>query len=492
MAMLIPPTYQATAIVHLNAQSRTSSTSAQIVQSVAAYAAMVTSDEVLGTVMKKYPDLNRQLLSKQLVVTPDTNGQNIALAMSLPRPKVAASFANDLAHLFVTQQNTVIKLNYDKQLKLLDDTIASEQKQIDVLNQKIIQTSSTNTTLIQQYQDQRNQLQSLQTQNITDKDNLVTQQALYSQPLSVIQSATAPTRPSTVLGLIPVMPVTILIMLILGGGTIFFIEQWADRISSIYALQKKVRLPLFGALRWTVPAPTDIPVRAFCEFDQPYVEECRVMMADMLFHAEDSRARVLAITALKPRAGTSSIAVQLAALLAQSKRRVLLIDANLHQPSLHERLEVRNDAGLARLLEEARMMKVAVAPGASHVGVSHPGTVNILDSMPVENFILPTPLPNLYLLPAGRASVNPTSLLSMQEMGQFLTWAAMHSDYIILDCPSLALAEAHVLGSLSDQAYVVVDATRDRIKQLVAIKDELMGSSVKLSGLIVNKLNRWI
>ena len=151
LVTLMPPMYQATAIVHLNAQSRSGGASAQIVQSVAAYAAMATSDEVLGTVMKSYPSLNRLLLSKQLLVTPDTNGQNIALAMSLPRPKMAASFANDLARLFVAQQNAAIKLNYDKQLKLLDDTIASEQKQIDVFNQKIVQAPSTDTTLIQQY-----------------------------------------------------------------------------------------------------------------------------------------------------------------------------------------------------------------------------------------------------------------------------------------------------------------------------------------------------
>jgi hypothetical protein len=39
---------------------------------------------------------------------------------------------------------------------------------------------------------------------------------------------------------------------------------------------------------------------------------------------------------------------------------------------------------------------------------------------------------------------------------------------------------------------VVVDATRDRLKQVAVMKDELMGGRVRLAGLIVNKLNRWI
>jgi protein-tyrosine kinase len=487
LANALPPTYQATAIVHLDAQARAGGSGASVIQSVAAYATMATSDSIVGTVLPHYADLNRLLLSRQIQSVPDLNGQNIMLSVTLPHAKEAANLANDLAHLLVTQQNAAIKQAYEQQIGMLNHTIADEQKQIDGLNKKIVQTPATNTTLIQQYQDQRSQVQNLQNQNVTQRDNLLTQQMLYGEPLSVLQTATVPNKPSTLLGRIPLAPLTMLVLLILGGVLIFFLEHRAGRINSVYALQQKVVLPIFGALRWSNPAPHEIPLRAFCELKRPYVEECRVMMADILFQAEEAQAHILAITALKPHAGISTIAAQLAALLAQSKRRVLLIDANLHQPSLHERLEVHNEVGLARLLEEARMMKVTLSsPG------TNPGMVSVIDRLPIENFILSTALPNLFLLPAGRPSVNPTSLLSMPEMGQFLKWAATRSDYIVIDCPSLAFAEVHVLGSLSDQAFVVIDATRDRLKQVMEIKDGLMGSSVKLSGLIVNKLCRWI
>ncbi len=487
LAAALPPAYQATAIVHLNAQARADASGAPVVQSVASYASMATSDSIISTVLPHYPNLNRLTLSRQIESLPDMNGQNIMLSVTLPRAKEAANLVNDIARLLVTQQNAAIKQAYAQQIVLLNNTIASEQKQIDALNGKIVRTPTTSTALIQQYQDQRGQIQNLQNQNMTQRDNLLTQQALYSEPLSVIQTATIPNKPSTLLGQIPLVPTTMLLLLFLGSMLIFFLEQWADRITSVYALQQKVVLPILGTLRWNNPAPHEMPLRAFCELKQPYVEECRVMMADILFKAEMAQAHSLAVTALKPHAGTSTIAAQLAALLAQSKRRVLLIDANLHQPSLHERLETHNEAGLARLLEEARMLKVtAYSPDTD------PALISVIDRLPVENFILPTALPNLFLLPAGRPSVNPTSLLSMPEMEQFLKWAAMRCDYIVIDCPALTFAEVHVLGSLSDQAFVVVDAARDRFKQVMEIKEELMGSSVKLSGLIVNKLRRWI
>ena len=63
---------------------------------------------------------------------------------------------------------------------------------------------------------------------------------------------------------------------------------------------------------------------------------------------------------------------------------------------------------------------------------------------------------------------------------------------MVIDCPALTYAEAHVLGGLSDQTFLVIDATKDRLKQLENIKEELISTGVRLSGLIVNKLGRWI
>src|SRR5436305_2251490 len=483
LAVLIPPTYQATAIVQVNTSHNSSF---QAVQSVTAYAFLITSDNVLGTVLQSYPNLNRQALAKQLLVTPNTTGQSLTIQVNLPTAKNAAKLANDLANVLVSQQNHLIKDQYAKQLQLLTNQINEEQKIIDTLNEKILKTTTSNITLIQQYNTEIDQHRNLQTQYINQKQNLLTEQALYSQPLSVIQTASVPTKPSSLAGMIPWVPLAMLVLVIIGSVAIYYLEQWADRVNSVYALQQKVTQPLLGSLRWIQPGPQDIPLQTFCELKQPYVEDCRVMMADVLFRAEEARARILAVTSLQSGAGTSSVAAQLAALLAQSRRRVLLIDANLHAPSLHLRLGMHNQVGLAHMLEDARMMQVHSTTG------SQQSTVNMLDRISLDNYIMATALENLYLLPAGSSLLNPTSLLSIPEVEQLLSCVAQHSDYVVIDCPALNFAEMHMIGSLSDQTFVVVDATRDRIKQIVKVKDELTGSGVKLSGFIVNKLGRWV
>ena len=108
LTVLLPPTYQATAVVQINAPHNASSPS-QAILPVSAYAVMVTSDSVLGTVLKSYPRLNRQSLSKQLVVTSDPSGNNFTIAVTLPNAKEAADFVNALAHLLVAQQNAQVK-----------------------------------------------------------------------------------------------------------------------------------------------------------------------------------------------------------------------------------------------------------------------------------------------------------------------------------------------------------------------------------------------
>ncbi|HLX39621.1 MAG TPA: hypothetical protein VKR42_03775, partial [Ktedonobacteraceae bacterium] len=475
------------------------------------------------------------LVGKGLTVVPTVASASLQIEVTLSNAKEAANLANDLANTLVTQQNAEIKAEVAQEIKIISARITSEQNTINNLNQEIIKTPSTDTAQIQLYQSEITQQQGLQTSDIKSLQSLQEEQQLNSSPLSIVQAATAPTKPSSILGLIPFSPLLAILLFIVGLVSIIMIERRADRINSAYALQQKVKLPVLGALRWIRSSPLEVPLQTLSASKQPYAEECKVMMADILFHAENAGAHVLAVTATRPKAGTSSIASQLAALLAQSKRLVLLVDANLHDPVQHKRLGVTNDSGLSRMLEDVSVLKIHAVPGADGFPAELPQQVGsvvdanwesyptaqvprvasqsrsaarvqnsngngngngftLVDKFPLDSYILPTKIPNLYVLPAGKpaAGTDPSSLLSMPEMEMFLQRLTKHADFIIVDCPSLFYAEAHVLGSLSDQTYMVVDVTKNRMHQVLNAKDELLSTSVKLSGLIANKLGRWI
>lgn len=539
-ARLLPPTYQALTIVELNTQSR----GGGIVKPVTAYAALLTSDSVMNTILKKYPDLDRlTFTTKQLVVTPVLTSETIEIEVTLPGAKEAASIANDLAGLLVAQQNAYIESELDQEVKILQGRITNEQNTINHLNQQIIQTPASSTATIQLYQSQITQQQNLQTRDITSLQTLQANQQLNGAPLSVVQLATPPTKPASLIGQIPIAPVILLLVVLLGVACVISIEQRAGRIYEINALQQKAALPVLGSLRWVRASPEEVTLDTFCKSRNPYTEDCKIMMADILFHAEEANARILAITAIKSNSGSSTIASQLAALLAQSKRRVLLIDGNLYRPTQHARLGVSNEGGLAKVLEESRFAKVQansennhanyalnqqnssdvnareVAGAVMFAGDRGPAEIPVVKTgklikrFDVRNanhasvyemielaelfrflsrYVLPTGIQNLFVLPAGKPNMDPSSLLSMPEMEQFLRWVSRPIDFVVIDCPSLVHAEAHVLGALSDQTYLVVDATKNRVKQVQSTKEKLQSAHVKLSGLIVNKLGRWI
>ena len=557
VAALFPPTYQATALVQLNAQAHPS----QVIQPIPAYATLVTSDSVLSDVLKRYPLDRTTFVTKQLTVTPDTTSETISIQVTLPNAKMSAGVANLLAQKLVTQQNAYIQSQYNKELQIIKDRISNDQKTLDQLNQaydKAAQANPPNTTTLQQLNSQISQQENLQNQDLSQQQALETEQALDNTPLSIVQSALVPHKPSSIVGLIPLHLVVVVVAFFLGLVAIGILEQSAGRINGVYALQKRAASSILGSLRWTSPSPQKVPIGNFCVSQTPYAEECRVMMADVLFHAEQSDAHILAITSIKARSGSSTIAAQLAALLAQSKRRVLLIDANLYAPSLHKRLGIANGVGVGGMLGELRSMRIippkqvkapveapgqfaipqsaAGVPKQATVRIFHPRFMNNVSSQhgynwlapdpaavngmnaqhyapvnslsadgltdqgdvefgrgfPFDRYIVPTSIENLYVLPAGKSAMNPSSLLSVPEMGYFLKWASRPIDFIVVDCPSVAYAESRVLGSLSDQTLLVVDATRDRLKQVLNAEDELLSTGVKLSGLIVNKLGRWI
>src|SRR5258706_10249060 len=533
LSSVLPPQYQTTSLVQLNGGAR-----GLVVQPVASYANLVMGDAILGTALKSFPTINPASIgTKQLVVNSDAKSNSISIQVTLSNGKDAAGLANALAQLLVTQQNAVIKQQYAVELSLINKNIQADQTQITNLDKQIIalasQTpSASNTAAIQQLQNQEGQYQSRKTNDQNQYQQLVTDQTLYSQPLSIVQTAIAPNKPSGITGVLPLGPLSLGVMFLLGLTAIFFLEKGAKRVNGAYSLLKAIALPVLGALRWTSPDPSSAPLRTLIESKRPYAEDCRVMMADILFHAEDARASILAVTAQKPKAGTSSVASELAALLAQSKRRVLLIDANLYQPVQHKRLGIPNDAGLAKMLEELRNLKLNLAVSSQEPiemsqqaavsmmetrrvagvqpnqvpvvkmhqqryssnsnGASEHKVNDIAEKFPFDSYIVSTSIQNLYALPAGKPTMNPASLLSMPEMEHFLQWSSKPIDFVVIDCPALTHAEAHVLGSLSDQTYLVVDATRDRVKQVEATKEDLLGTGVRLSGLVVNKLGRWI
>lgn len=165
--------------------------------------------------------------------------------------------------------------------------------------------------------------------------------------------------------------------------------------------------------------------------------------------------RVLMIASALPSEGKTLVASNLALVLSGSYgRRVLVIDADLRRPSLHEAFGVENTSGIAdRLVRE------------------NPG---LLPTVAIS--------PTLDLLLAGAPQADPMRIVTGQGMRRLIEESARSYEWVIVDTPPVALLpDAHLLAAMVDRVLLVIEAGKtpyDVIQKSVAMigKERIIGT----------------
>jgi succinoglycan biosynthesis transport protein ExoP len=172
--------------------------------------------------------------------------------------------------------------------------------------------------------------------------------------------------------------------------------------------------------------------------------------------------KVIAVTSTLPSEGKTSTALNLAVVLGQLGKRVVLIDADLHKPRLHETLRLSNRVGLVSILAE-----------------------NIAPTEAIQK----TSIPGVFVVTAGPNSPNPSGLLSSDAMKMFLEFVSMNFDYVIIDTPPVSpVADALLLGNLTDGVVLTVKGGSTPREQIIRVRDKLLRSNVKILGVLINNL----
>jgi capsular exopolysaccharide synthesis family protein len=173
--------------------------------------------------------------------------------------------------------------------------------------------------------------------------------------------------------------------------------------------------------------------------------------------------RSVVVTSCFPGEGKSSTAANLAVSLAQLGKRVLLVDADLHRPRLHDVFKVANKTGLVSILAEG---------------------------LEPSQAILKTTVPGVYLVPSGPPSPNPSGLLSSEGMSKFLELAGMNFDAVVVDTPPLfPVSDVLVFAQQTDGIVLCVRAGRTSREQVVKARDRILRSRATALGVLLNGLD---
>jgi len=153
---------------------------------------------------------------------------------------------------------------------------------------------------------------------------------------------------------------------------------------------------------------------------------------------------------------------------AERKQRVLVIDCDLRRPSLHERLGIPNDRGLADLLQHG---------------------FTDFDSFPLDELVVPTRIPNLWMLPAGSVDATASSLLYSysSDLEALLRRFRKDFDLVVIDTPPMRLyADGRTLGRMSDGVVMVVRANRISREELRSAYLQFAQDQIPILGTILN------
>jgi succinoglycan biosynthesis transport protein ExoP len=266
---------------------------------------------------------------------------------------------------------------------------------------------------------------------------------------------------------ISTLSTTLLLGLMLGVGGALFREWMDDRMRSAGDVRSATGLRILGRVP-SMPWVLNLSVAAQKVALDPasdVAEAYRAIRAAVDSAAPRERCRTILITSAGSTDGKTTSAANLAIAMAQTGKRVLLVDAVLRDPMVHVVFGVSPNSGLSTLLGSQTM-----AP---------------------EKTIRKTVINGLWVLPAGLTPHSPTELLNGPALASLLDDLADKYDHVIIDAPPLSdLPDARIIAASCDLTLLVVRADTATRRQTLLARDGLMGVGAHILGLILTRAPR--
>jgi capsular exopolysaccharide synthesis family protein len=274
--------------------------------------------------------------------------------------------------------------------------------------------------------------------------------------ITMIDPATTPRSPSSSRSRF-YFPFAAVIGLAGGAGLAFLFENLDTTLYSVAQITEASGVDVLAR----VPQVTEGEPVVFPEARSPLGEAFRRLQTNLLTPYREQSPRTLMVTSTEPGEGKSTVVANLAQVLAQSGRKVLVVDSNLRDPTLHQLFDVSSSVGLSNVVKEGVRSAAAVQA---------------------------TNIPGLYVLASGPLPGNPTDLLTSPQMPELITELGGQYDAVLWDTPALGpVIDAATIAPSVEGTLLVVQRAMVRREDLQAVLDQLRLSRANLVGVVVNR-----
>jgi capsular exopolysaccharide synthesis family protein len=195
----------------------------------------------------------------------------------------------------------------------------------------------------------------------------------------------------------------------------------------------------------------------------PASEAYRNLRMNLQFAALDKKLRTLLVTSPGPGEGKSTTLANLAVTMAQLEQRVIMVDADLRRPCLHQLFDLKNDSGLTTMMVEDQA----------------------LDSPPLQN----STQKGLQLIASGPLPPRPSDLLGAKRMETVIEKLLAQADILLFDAPPImAVTDAVILATKVDGVLLVVSAGETKREHVQQALERLNKVNAHILGTVLNNV----
>lgn len=193
----------------------------------------------------------------------------------------------------------------------------------------------------------------------------------------------------------------------------------------------------------------------------PISEAYRTLRTNVQFTSVDSKTKKIMITSSGPREGKSTTVANLAVSIAQAGKSVLVIDADLRNPTQHKLFQLGNFEGLSNFL------------------VQHEEG---------QNYLKETTVPGVKVLTGGPIPPNPAELVGSQRMKRLIEDVSEQFDVVLIDTPPIiAVTDAAIIAQEVDGVILVLASGEVNKEYAQRAKEQLDKVGAKILGAVINK-----
>ncbi|WP_180048466.1 MULTISPECIES: polysaccharide biosynthesis tyrosine autokinase [unclassified Acinetobacter] len=208
----------------------------------------------------------------------------------------------------------------------------------------------------------------------------------------------------------------------------------------------------------------NIPILAVKNSDDIAIESLRSMRTAIHFALSSAKNNIIMVSGPAPEVGKSFISTNLATILAQSQKRVLIIDADLRRGYLHKYFNQQAQLGLAEYLN---------------------GQTDL------SQVIKATEVSGLDVIARGKSPANPSELLSTTQFSAMLNQLSEQYDHILIDTPPiLAVTDGIIISQHAGVNLVIARYAKTQMKELELTINRFEQVGVKVNGIILNDIQR--